>query len=202
MQCNVCFSPIANLHFTIHRSAEKSVSIKFNMANWILQSIPITRNLANLNCFSFPLRVRVTVVLLYQEKNHKQLLPVWNCVKKLEFPLRLLAVTSSDLSSNFFSCTVLTCGYVILLESHHAWRPFIQDAGTVHLHYTWISQNWHTYSSQTCYLAWFCCEFVLYSNALLNQMTNQLYYRKYSSLGARFYSTCFLKSKNSCWLRP
>ena len=35
------------------------------MANWILESTPITRTLANSKLFLFPFRVRVTVVLLY-----------------------------------------------------------------------------------------------------------------------------------------
>ena len=35
------------------------------MANWILESTPITRTLANSKPFLFPFRVRVTVVLLY-----------------------------------------------------------------------------------------------------------------------------------------
>lgn len=111
--------------------------------------------------------------------------------QKIEFPLRLLEFTSSDLSSNFFSCTVLTCGYVILLESrHHEGRlsktlelymctilEFHKiDITMVHRHVVWLG---------------FAPSLFLYSNALLNQITNQLYFRKYSSLGGAFLQHVF-----------
>ena len=99
---------------------------------------------------------------------------------------------------SFLVAAVLTCGYGILLESrHHEGRlsktleryictilEFHKiDITMVHRHVVWLG---------------FSPSLFLYSNALLNQITNQLYFRKYSSLGARFYNTCFLKSKNSC----
>ena len=43
-----------NLHCSIHWSAE------WYMANWILQSTPLTRTPINLHCFSVPFRIQVT----------------------------------------------------------------------------------------------------------------------------------------------